>query len=333
MFDIGDKIIGLELPDTFYKLAELLEQDQFELLLSENEVKDTHKKQDISLVYLMNDAVESFLVFHNATITGQYQREYEGEILAVLDKKEEEYVLVVHQGDSVITLFFEDLLQQNNLYNYGDIGHFWVKEYEYLRLLEYRLAILRDKCDYLDVDCSTSEERKLAALVGFPPLNYCCYPAVPEKYIVPRENPWVPSGEALDIMEELAERAGDRVLKAVLKLYRKCPLTFLAKRIGVMLHRNRHSKIVDLIDSELQEASKKYPCRYFGRDIEIRIQQTMKTVIRRQSELKEKGHSSVILREEPFTTAQDSIDYKIYLMIWKKGIRNRKVFIEEYPVS
>ena len=55
----------------------------------------------------MNDAVESFLVFHNATITGQYKSEYEGGLLAVLDKKEEEYVLVVHQGDSVITLFLK----------------------------------------------------------------------------------------------------------------------------------------------------------------------------------------------------------------------------------
>ena len=35
MFDVGDRIIGLELPDTFYKLAELLEQDQFELLIPE----------------------------------------------------------------------------------------------------------------------------------------------------------------------------------------------------------------------------------------------------------------------------------------------------------
>mgnify|MGYP000912985671 CR=1 FL=1 len=211
MFDVGDRIIGLELPDTFYKLAELLEQDQFELLLSKNRIKDMHRKQDISLVYLMNDAVESFLVFHNATITGQYKSEYEGGLLAVLDKKEEEYVLVVHQGDSVITLFFEDLLQQNNLYNYGDLGHFWVKGYEYLRLLEYRLAILRDKCDYLDIDCSTPEERKLAALVEFPPLNYCCYPAVPEKYIVPRQNPWQPSDEAIDLMIEIAKEA-ERVI-------------------------------------------------------------------------------------------------------------------------
>ena len=96
-----------------------------------------------------------------------------------------------------------------------------------------------------------------------------------------------------------------------------------------MLHRNRHSKVVDLIDREIQEASKKYPCRY----IELKVHQTMNAVKERQNQLKEKGQQSVILREEPFTTAQDSIAYKIYLMIWKQGILNRKVIIEEYPVS
>ena len=106
--------------ETLKKLAQLLEQDQFELILPENVQPDETKIEgegtrgrDIRLVYLMNDAVESFLVFHNATMTGEYQKEYEGEILAVLDKKEEQYVLVVHQGDSVVTLFFDTLLQKN----------------------------------------------------------------------------------------------------------------------------------------------------------------------------------------------------------------------------
>lgn len=40
-------------------LEELLEQDQFELLLPE-----------YKLVYMMNDAVESFLVFYGARMTG-----------------------------------------------------------------------------------------------------------------------------------------------------------------------------------------------------------------------------------------------------------------------
>ena len=289
MFDVGDRIIGLELPDTFYKLAELLEQDQFELLLSKNRIKDMHRKQDISLVYLMNDAVESFLVFHNATITGQYKSEYEGGLLAVLDKKEEEYVLVVHQGDSVITLFFEDLLQQNNLYNYGDLGHFWVKGYEYLRLLEYRLAILRDKCDYLDIDCSTPEERKLAALVEFPPLNYCCYPAVPEKYIVPRQNPWQPSDEAIDLMIEIAKEAGDKLFVHILSYYKKDNSKLMSGFIARMLHRKKHIKIVRILTKKLQKAASIYPVRSFGIENDIQIQKCLEKAKQKKQELKEKG--------------------------------------------
>ena len=306
------------------KLVQLLEQNQFELIFTE---------QDIRLVYLMNDAVESFLVFQNVRMTGEYKDDYEGELDATLEKQGQKYVLIVHQGDTVVTLFFENLIQENHFYEYGTIAHFWVKKYEYLRQLEYRLAILRDKYDYLGEKSCNEKEKQLAQLVDFPPLNYCCYPAVPAKYIVPRENPWEPSEDALMVMEELAERAGDRFMRVVLKLYRKYPIPFLAKRIGNMLHRNRHSKVVDLIDREIQEASKKYPCRYFGRDIELKVHQTMNAVKERQNQLKEKGQQSVILREEPFTTAQDSIAYKIYLMIWKQGILNRKVVIEEYPVS
>ena len=329
MFDVGDRIIGLELPDTFYKLAELLEQDQFELLLSKNRIKDMHRKQDISLVYLMNDAVESFLVFHNATITGQYKSEYEGGLLAVLDKKEEEYVLVVHQGDSVITLFFEDLLQQNNLYNYGDI---WVKGYEYLRLLEYRLAILRDKCDYLDIDCSTPEERKLAALVEFPPLNYCCYPAVPEKYIVPRQNPWQPSDEAIDLMIEIAKEAGDKLFVHILSYYQKNNSKLMSRFIARMLHRKKHIKIVRILTKKLQKAASIYPVRSFGIENDIQIQKCLEKAKQKKQELKEKGIKADIIREEPFVEAQDSVQYKIYLMKWKQQRGNYTTEIEEITI-
>lgn len=338
MFDIGDMIDGLELPDSFYRLAELLEQDQFELLLSENEIEEDieediqeiHKKQDISLVYLMNDAVESFLVFHNATMTGQYQKEYEGELLAVLDKKEEEYVLVVHQGDSVVTLFFEELLEKNNLYNYGNLGHFWVSGYEYLRLLEYRLAILRDKCDYLDETCSTSEERRLAALVEFPPLNYCCYPAVPEKYIVPREDPWKPSEGAIEVMEELAAEAGDRGFLRILSYYRKNNSKIVTRFIAVLLHRKRHIKIIRILTERLQQAAVIYPNRSFGKKNDIAIKQRLENAKQRREALRKEGVHADIIREEPFVEAKDSIQYNIYLMKWKEKRGNSIVEIEEF---
>ena len=100
-------------------LEELLEQDQFELLLPE-----------YKLVYMMNDAVESFLVFHGARMTGIYQDDYEGPLDASVTYENGEYVLVVHQDDSVVTLFYQSLSVEVHLYNYGEIGHFWVEGYE-----------------------------------------------------------------------------------------------------------------------------------------------------------------------------------------------------------
>lgn len=126
-----------ELPDAFRKLAELLGEDQFELVaINENYVCDG----EIRLVYLMNDAVESFLIFGNARMTGVYKPDYEGEILADLSRQGKEYILVVHQEDTVVTLFFETLTLEKHLYDYSQIGHFWVEGYEFLRQLEYRLA-------------------------------------------------------------------------------------------------------------------------------------------------------------------------------------------------
>lgn len=66
------------------RLDVLLSQGQFELLLPGERYGGGEK--EIWLVYLMNDAAESFLVFHDAELTGTYQKEYEGEIDVALEK-------------------------------------------------------------------------------------------------------------------------------------------------------------------------------------------------------------------------------------------------------
>ena len=239
-------------------------------------------------------------------------------------------MLVIKQADTVLTLFFEDLELEVHLYEYAYTGHFWVKDYEYLRQLEYRLAILRDKYDYLGEAYCTEEEIKLAALVEFPPLNYCCYPAVPEKYIVPRENPWIPSEKAIVYMKELAAECEDTSLLKMLEFYRKHPAKFWAKRLAVMLHQTKHSRIVDLLSERLQQATADYPRRFFGDDVERRYQQALERAKQRQRELKSQGIRADLLREEPFTIARDSLNYKLYLMIWKEQKGNRVTEIEEY---
>lgn len=323
----------IQIPDTFLRLEELLEQNQFELA--------TEKVEDgkLRLIYLMNDAVESFLVFDQVRMTGKYKKEYEGELEASLssrtdpEMKKQEYVLIVRQGDSVCTLFFTDLKMEVNLYDYGKVGHFWVEGYEYLRQLEYRLAILRDKRDYLGEEYCNPVERKLAELTDFPPLNYCCYPAVSEKYIVPKEEPWVPTEEALDVMEELAEQVGDRRLCYILKWYRRYPWKTVTKLIAGMLHRNAHAKVIDLLTEGLKNAAAKYPRRSFGEQ-DDRIH-TAKVLFaeRMQDSLRQKGIRAEVLQEEPFVAVKDSVEYKVYLMIWKKGIINRTVEVKEVTES
>ena len=77
---MADQLRGIRKNDTgnIKKLAQLLEQDQFELILPENVQPDETKIEgegtrgrDIRLVYLMNDAAESFLVFRNSPDDGR----------------------------------------------------------------------------------------------------------------------------------------------------------------------------------------------------------------------------------------------------------------------
>ena len=231
--------------DIFEKLNNLIEQNQFEL------VSDKVDDNRLKVIYLMNDAVESFIVFENARITGEYIKDYQGEINTSLTVQKndstgnDEYVLVVHQKDSVCTVFFEDVSFEVNLYNYGRTAHFWIEGYEYLRQLEYKISILRDKLDYLGEKYCNDLEKELANLTDFPPLNYCFYPSVPEKYLVPRDNPCEPTDKAITVMLKVAREQQDKMLYQVLVLYKQFKNRKLAKVIATMLHRKSHRKVVE----------------------------------------------------------------------------------------
>ena len=308
--------------DTFAMLKELLEQNQFELLLPAEE-------KEIRLVYQMNDTIESFLVFKEAKMTGSYKENFEGVLHASLHREGEKNALIVRQGDSVVTVLFEDLKLEVHLYNYGDIAHFWRKGYEDLRQLEFRIAILWDKCEYLGEDVCNEEEKKLVQLAYFPPLNYCCYPAVADEYIVPRDNPWIPSYGAFELMREIAVEAEDKSLLGWLKIYQRYPYPFVAKYLAALLHRNSHTKAVNLITERLKRATAGYGNRSFGKETDEKFHALLKKAELRKEEMEKNGISVEVLREEPFTIAKDTLDFHVYLLIKKRGMINRKIEIEE----
>ena len=309
----------------FEKLNLLISQGQFELLLPQSA---SDFPCNIRLVYLMNDAVESFLVFHEAELTGIYDPDYQGELRSTLKRSEEKNVLIIYQGETVCTLFFRDLSLETHLFNYGKTGHFWVKGYEYLRQLEYRLAILRDKREYLGEEFCSEEERKLSYLAEFPPLNFCSYPAVPDQYLVPSYPWWQVSESALKTMRILAEEAGDNSLRRWLTVYALFPWKMIAKQIARLLHTVRHANVVDLIERKLANAASAYDDRVFDDIEEVRIHNIKEKAQQRKMKLEQSGKQVEMLKEEPFLYAKDSVEYKIHLMIWKKVGKNRQVDVE-----
>ena len=322
--------------ETLKKLAQLLEQDQFELILPENVQPDETKTEgegtrgrDIRLVYLMNDAAESFLVFHQVKITGSYQSDYEGELDASLQKDGDGYVLSVWQGECVVTLFFKQLELEVHLYEYSGIGHFWMKGDEDLRVLEYQIAILRDKSHYLGEEYCTEKERQLASLADFPPLNACSYPAVPKQYRVGSEDLKEVAPEAIKLMEAFAVQAKDRELIQMLRLYECFPKPVIAKQIAKLLKKKKHEKITQLISECLKEENKKYPRRTFSKEADKNLNQLLKKAEAKRLEFKKKGIRAEVFREEPFTMAQDDLDFHVYLLIWQNGWHKKRVTVEE----
>ena len=74
-----------------------------------------------------------------------------------------------------------------------------------------------------------------------------------------------------------------------------------------------------------------YFLKYFQktRETDRQIQTMLQQAEDKRMELERKGIRAEVLREEPFTKAQDHLDFQVYLMIWKRRTFNRKVRIEE----
>ena len=97
-----------------------------------------------------------------------------------------------------------------------------------------------------------------------------------------------------------------------------------------MLHKTKHAAVVDCLTEKLQDATKEYKRRFPGEVLEENYQKVLEKVENRKKELENQGIRADMLREEPFTIARDSLDYKLYLMIWKEKNGNRITEIEEY---
>lgn len=216
----------------------------------------------------MNDAVESYFVFEQSVMTGSY-KELECEQTASIVHDDNGYMLIVNQsGENRFTIRFTNLHMQTTCFDYGCMGHFWVKGYEYLRQLEYQFADIRDKYRYLGKDFCTERELIFMQLADFPPIKK--FRSVPEQYYVPYPDSVYP--EAVRYLIETAESVDDKKMSAKLDRYQRKPTAFRCNMLARMFYQKAHSRFVDKIIADMRRTSAGYPRRTFNEQEEQHYQ-------------------------------------------------------------
>lgn len=136
--ELSEYLDGLQeqMPLAFWKLAEIFKYQVFELC-EEPEEKEEESGKSYLIPYMMNDAIEDYLVLENCRMVGEVAVEEQAgglELSARISGKEGAYVLVVrqksllHGEETVFTLHFEKIRESRTCYQYHEIGHFGWKD-------------------------------------------------------------------------------------------------------------------------------------------------------------------------------------------------------------
>lgn len=239
-------------------IQELLEHSAFEVQMKNSE----NGTLDFYVPYIMNDAMECFLVIRNVYLQGEYLSYFYDDTTVELRGTQERPALVFRQGTSnIFTVWYEDCCKTLNCYRYDQIGHFWREGEEQWRRLVYILGTLHDKYKYMGEEVCNEEEIELMKLMGFGPLRMFS----PLKESI--EDIYPDTEEGFQLMMQYAEDAGDKFFMNLLKYYDKFPKKFADKMIYKAMNASGRSELYQLIYKKMEEASKKYPEREYTPEI------------------------------------------------------------------
>ena len=284
---------------------------------------EVHTDKDNAYIpYMMNDALECFLLFSDAQLTGCPLADYEGDIsYEIISKNADDSKtgLIFRQGtQNVFTLWFSAVYQELHCYRYDRIGHFWVSGQEHWRRLVYILGTIYDKYEYLGAQVCTPQETALLKLMEFAPLYY--YSPIHESL----DTIYPDTLEGLEAMKALACEAGDRRFLLLLALYRYFPFSGVRKILQKALNRPARIPLYELLFHKIEQASCAYPERDYGADRNRQIADARTQLSRKlyrqgfhgEYPLFQKENLQILAMEEhPFTILEaDNFHFRIQLM-------------------
>ena len=182
------------------RLEEVFEHQVFELC---GPFK-TETGSDYCVPYMMNDALEDYLILKNCRMVGEYVHGIKAEHTMQVAEHNNGYVMAVRQGsENAFTLYFESIEESLEFYQYHKIGHFWVKGQEQWRQLVYIIGTIYDKCQYLGEEACNEMELELMNLIEFAPFR--AWSPIHE----PLDSMYPTTYEGIEIARKLALDAGD----------------------------------------------------------------------------------------------------------------------------
>jgi len=236
-------------------LEELVHNQAFEIQ------RRTDDKTIYDVPYMLNDALECYLVFTGASMQGEYLDGLEDVTDVELLEEGCRQCLIIRQGvQNTCTLWFEEVHRELALYRFHEIGHFWEPGAEQWRRLVYIVGTMEDKYLFMGEEVCNEQELSLILLMQFTPF-YRYYPAkicIPEEYVM--------TEEGCLCMLDLALEAGDRTYANLIRLYLRFPGAFMEKCLYRALMNQKRGKLYDLIFRKAAEASGQYPERDYGNE-------------------------------------------------------------------
>lgn len=305
-------------PEEFYRLAQIFSENVFELIQNDN---------GVSVPYMMDDAIESFIIFENPVVTGNYDKNKRELITGSIEVQPDKCILVVRQQmsgeeDSFFTIRFTGLHMENHLYRYHTIGHFWISGYEYLRQLDYRLWVIRDKYQFFGREACSDEEISLLNLYEFAPLRY--YTCIDWEKDAGNEC----SINGIEAFISIAKKAGDKSFLNILQHYLKKQSKIYEKTLIFMLRSYKHSCIVKELQKLIDDASSIYDERSFGEKYDAFIKNCRKEI---NDIFPKENKVCECLEEQPFTIYDGEFSYNFHFIFWKRHFlsRNCKIYTIE----
>ena len=284
--------------------------------------------ENIYIPYMMNDAVEYYLILKECKVTGDMSgRIPEGTSLQSAENGFKKGIIFCLPDGSRISLWFLECEKVMELYQYHQIGHFWMKGQEQWRQLVYMIGTIFDKFAYIGEEACNTEERELLPLITFAPFRY--WSPVHEDL----ESRYPDTLAGIQCIQKLAEEAGDRAYKRMTIVYlflfrlRIFPMGFLTRMLARELNMPARTALYELIYCKVCKASVQYQERDYGETLNKKIREKRSRV---EQGLKMQGFSGeyplfqkenkmiLATEEHPFTVLEsDDFSFRIQFMVSK----------------